>query len=72
MIDLIRGISSLVLVYGVIAIIAITVRAAIRGKKKDSGVAGHGVSDPGRETEPGEDPYYQVVCHHSRPLHLTK
>lgn len=72
MYELILGVSSLVLVYGVIAIIAMTIRAAFRAKREDSGIAGHGVSHPGLEAEPGGDPYYQVVCHHSRPLHLRK
>jgi hypothetical protein len=72
MYDLILGVSSLLLVYGVIAIIAVTIRAAIRAKRKDSGVHGHAASHHALRAEPGADPYYQAVCHHSRPLHLTR
>jgi hypothetical protein len=72
MYDLIFRVSSLALVYGALAIIVVTIRAAVKAKRQDSGVTGHVASHRESEAKPGADPYYQVVCHHSRPLHLTK
>lgn len=73
MYDLILGLSSLVLIYGTIAIIAITIRAALRAKKKRPPGGEHALPPRARhKDEQIDEPYYQPICHHSRLLHLVK
>jgi hypothetical protein len=74
MYNVILGLSSMVLIYGVIAIIAMTIRAALKARKIHP--PAHSATPPvpraGIKVEQADEPYYQPVCHHSHPLHISK
>jgi hypothetical protein len=74
MYNVILGLSSLVLIYGVIAIIGLTIRAALKARNIHPSAGGGKPSTPhaGLEDKQTDEPYYQPICHHSHPLHITK
>ena len=74
MYDVILGLSSMVLIYGVIAIIAVTIRAALKARNIRPPAGSGESSKPraGLEDKQADEPYYQPICHHSHPLHISK
>lgn len=70
--EVILGLSALLLVYASIAVIAATIRAALKSKKQHP-AAGKPPEQPvAKAGEPYEEPYYQPLCHHSHPIHPAK
>ncbi len=70
--ELIFGLSVLVLIYGSIAVIVMTIRAAMRARKQNPTTETMRNRPVSVADESGEEPYYQLLCHHSHPIHLTK